>query len=512
VSAQRPDLAPTIELINFPASTQSPASHQSPASQIDWSAFTSIALPIRANDGTVEIPASAFLSTALAEINRTASQLLAIHSSATGKAGEIFDVQIDHPTIKHIYLVGVGDEKRDDLKKAGVALARKVKGSDERVISAVNRDRATAVVHINAIVLASFVWNLKTAKESPRSSFTLIGDFLEELERSTTIAYATWSARELIHTPSNIKNPAWLADQAKAFVAKSGVRGLDVKVWAGKELKRFGGLLAVGNSVPKPGPRMIEITYAPIGSKNWPHVVLVGKGITFDTGGISLKRPYDFMVPMKTDMTGAAVVLAATMGAAQLSPKVRITALMMCAENAVSSTSQRPSDVLVQYDGTSVEVTNTDAEGRLVLADGLGYANLELNPDYLIDVATLTGAATLALGRTHSAMYSRDSKLAESLIAAGENICERTWRMPLVDEYAPAIHSDIADLNHITDSENFSGGSITAALFLEKFVGDRAWAHLDIAGPARSESDAGENPKGGTAYGVRLLIEWLTSF
>jgi len=257
---------------------------------------------------------------------------------------------------------------------------------------------------------------------------------------------------------------------------------------------------------------MIEITYAPIGSKNWPHVVLVGKGITFDTGGISLKRPYDFMVPMKTDMTGAAVVLAATMGAAQLSPKVRITALMMCAENAVSSTSQRPSDVLVQYDGTSVEVTNTDAEGRLVLADGLGYANLELNPDYLIDVATLTGAATLALGRTHSAMYSRDSKLAESLIAAGENICERTWRMPLVDEYAPAIHSDIADLNHITDSENFSGGSITAALFLEKFVGDRAWAHLDIAGPARSESDAGENPKGGTAYGVRLLIEWLTSF
>jgi leucyl aminopeptidase len=184
---------------------------------------------------------------------------------------------------------------------------------------------------------------------------------------------------------------------------------------------------------------------------------------------------------------------------------------MMCAENSLSGTAQRPSDVITHFGGTTVEVINTDAEGRLVLADGLAYADQKLNPDYLVDIATLTGAATLGLGRQYAAMYTRDEKVAKKLYEIGEEIGERVWHMPLVDDYKVALESTIADFNHTAEKPDFSGGSVTAALFLEHFAGQRKWIHLDIAGPARSESDSGENPKGGTGFGVRVLTKWLTS-
>jgi leucyl aminopeptidase len=290
---------------------------------------------------------------------------------------------------------------------------------------------------------------------------------------------------------------------------------LNVKILAGAELKEFGGLRAVGGSSPKPGPRMIEVSYQPQSKKKsmnaLPHVVLVGKGITFDTGGISLKRPYDTMMAMKSDMAGSAAILGTLTALEHLQPNVRVTALMMMAENAISGTAQRPSDVIKHYGGTTVEVINTDAEGRLVLADGLAYADLNLDPDYLVDIATLTGAATLGLGRQYAAMYTRDTALADQLTKAGEAVGDRVWHMPLVDDYKDALQSDIADLNHTADKGKFSAGSVTAALFLENFVGTRRWVHLDIAGTARSEVDAGENSKGGTGFGVRLLTEWITS-
>jgi leucyl aminopeptidase len=292
--------------------------------------------------------------------------------------------------------------------------------------------------------------------------------------------------------------------------AKSSSLSLSIK--SGRAIKDFGGLVAVGNSSPNPGPRLIELTYAPKGSSSWPHVVLVGKGITFDTGGVSLKRPYDTMIGMKSDMAGAAAVLCATVALARIKPKVKVSTLLMVAENALSATAQRPSDVIKHYGGTTVEVLNTDAEGRLVLADGLAYADLTLDPDYLIDVATLTGAATLGLGRQHAAMYTRKNALAKRLFEVGNSVGEKVWHMPLVDDYSQALQSEVADFNHLADKMGFSAGSITAALFLEKFVGERNWVHLDIAGTGRSEVDAGENIKGGTGFGVRLLIEWLATF
>ena len=218
------------------------------------------------------------------------------------------------------------------------------------------------------------------------------------------------------------------------------------------------------------------------------------------------------MAGMKSDMAGAAAILTATIGLAELKPKVKVTALLMCAENALSGTSQRPSDVIRHFGGTTVEVINTDAEGRLVLADGLAYADLKLDPDYLVDVATLTGAATLGLGRQYAAMYTRDNSLAKKLHAVGNTVGEKVWQMPLVDGYEVALESDIADFNHTADKYDFSAGSVTAALFLEKFVGKRKWVHFDIAGPGRSEVDAGENIKGGTGFATRLLLGWLDSF
>jgi len=438
---------------------------------------------------------------------------------ATGKAGELFEYPLkrNKEKLSRIYFVGVGQGSGEDLRKAASALARKVKASGNLIIDGLNPKADTAIVHCVSLILSSYTYTLKSDKPKKPATFQIVGKFAQEIEHAKILATGVWRARDLIHTPSNIKNPLWMANQAKSLVTKVKSPALSIKIKSGKELAEFGGLRAVGNSAPKPGPRLIELSYAPKGSSRWPHVVLVGKGITFDTGGISLKRPYENMVAMKTDMSGAAAVLATILAIADMgskAPKVRITGLMMCAENLLSGTAQRPSDVIRHYGGTTVEVLDTDAEGRLVLADGLAYADAELAPDYLIDIATLTGSATLGLGRQYAAMYTRNNKLAKTLGEIGERIGERVWQMPLIDDYKVALVSDIADFNHLAENPNqpdFSAGSVTAALFLEHFAGARNWVHLDIAGPARSESDSGENPKGGTGFGVRVLTEWLTS-
>ena len=434
--------------------------------------------------------------------------------SPSGKAGELFEIPVsatDSET-ERIFLVGLGDKSLASIRLAAAAIGRKVRGKNIKVFSActdgVHELHAFAV----SITLGAYTWNLKSEKEEKYPELFIATNDQETLDDAVVIAKSICLARDLVHTPSNIKNPAWLAEEA----VKLGKEfDFEVKVLSGKDLAEFGGLRAVGNSSPKPGPRFVQLSYQPRSSKKnvnaLEHVVLVGKGITFDTGGVSLKRPYDTMIAMKSDMAGAAAILATVSAIAQLQPKVRVTALMMLAENALSGTSQRPSDVITHFGGTTVEVINTDAEGRLVLADGLAYADKHLDPDYLVDIATLTGAATLGLGRQYAAMYTRDSVLAKELVAIGEESGDKVWHMPLIDDYQDSLISDIADFNHTADKGKYSAGSVTAALFLEKFVGERRWVHLDIAGTARSEADSGENPKGGTGYGVRLLTDWIMS-
>ena len=436
----------------------------------------------------------------------------------SGKAGELFEIPVLHEDtdIDRLYLVGVGDGQLPALRTAGAALGRKVKGKAIHLVSLVANSKSEVKAHSVSIILGTYAWNLKSGTPAEIPTISIATDEVDALREANSLAEALVTARDLIHTPSNIKTPLWMAQEAKKIADE---KGLEIKVLAGKEISEFGGLVAVGGSSPNPGPRFIEISYIPKkisksrakSAAALPHVVIVGKGITYDTGGVSLKRPYDMMAPMKSDMAGSAAALATISAIADLQPNIRVTALMMCAENALSGTSQRPSDVITQYGGTTVEIINTDAEGRLVLADGLAYADKNLDPDYLVDIATLTGAATLGLGRQYAAMYTRDAKLARALAEVGESCGEKVWHMPLVDDYVDSLESDIADLNHAADKGNYSAGSVTAALYLEHFVGDRRWVHLDIAGTARSEVDSGENVKGGTGFGVRLLVDWILS-
>jgi len=342
---------------------------------------------------------------------------------------------------------------------------------------------------------------------APVRWLTFAGRYDERvLTQSALRCRATMLARNLAVTPSNIKDPAWMAAQARTLGRR---HGLEVSVRNDADLRRegFGGLLAVGGGSDSP-PRLVELAWTPEGAgDDTPHVVLVGKGITFDTGGLDIK-PAEAMLAMKTDMSGSAIVLAVLAACRDLEVPVRVTGLLALAENAVSGSSYRPGDVITQYGGRRVEIGNTDAEGRLVMADALAYADAELDPDVLIDIATLTGAATLALGRGIAPLYATDERLERALQAAATATGEALWPFPLVEDYRAAIDSELADVNHIA-SGKVGGGSITAALFLREFVGGRRWAHLDIAGAGRSDKDSGHLTRGATGFGARLLLTYL---
>jgi leucyl aminopeptidase len=316
-----------------------------------------------------------------------------------------------------------------------------------------------------------------------------------------TASSVAW-ARDLINTPSNTKNPAWLA--AEAGERLSGLDDVTVSVLEPDDLRAggFGGVLAVGGGSATP-PCVIVASYRPA-SAGPAHPVLVGKGITFDTGGISIK-PTAGMREMKTDMAGGAAVLAAVDAAARLGLPTAVTAVVPAAENAVSGSSYRPSDVVRHVGGRTTEVLNTDAEGRMVLADGLAHARLSLGATVLVDVATLTGAMKMALGTRTAGLYASTDGLADALLTAGRQAGEPLWRMPLAEEYADLLESTVADANNAPGNP----GGTTAALFLAPFAGDLPWAHLDVAGPARSGSDEAEIVKGGTGFGARTLLRWL---
>ncbi len=329
------------------------------------------------------------------------------------------------------------------------------------------------------------------------------------VQRGVVVGRAGWAAREVASWPSREKTPQWVAERAERLAAETGLR-CRVRDESALAAEGFGGILGVGQGSVHP-PRLIELAYAPRGSARRPHVVLVGKGITFDTGGLSLKRS-DGMVMMRRDVTGGAVVLAVLTALRDLDVPLRVTGLICAAENAIGGGAQRPGDVIRHHGGRTSEVLNTDAEGRLVLADGLAYAAASLRPDVLVDVSTLTHAVTMTLGRTLGGMYSDDDALAAALLAAGERAGEPLWRLPLVDDYEADIASDVADARNTGGAIGGVGaGSITAALFLRPFAAGVPWAHLDLSSAAESTKDADVWTEGPTGFGARALLAWLTS-
>jgi leucyl aminopeptidase len=292
-----------------------------------------------------------------------------------------------------------------------------------------------------------------------------------------------------------------------------GRDGVSVEVWDEQRItdERLGGLLGVARGSAEP-PRLLKISYEPADpvtvEGRVPHVVLVGKGITFDSGGLSLKTP-DGMITMKTDMSGAAAVLAAVSACAELGVRVRVTAITPMTENMPGGRATKPGDVLTIRNGKTIEVLNTDAEGRLVLADGLSLAS-ELEPDAIIDLATLTGACVVALGMSIAGVLGTDDALVGQVRAASERAGEGTWQLPLPPEYRSHIDSEVADMKNV--GKGGQAGAIAAALLLAEFVEKVPWVHMDIAGPARSDEDNGILTKGGTGFGVRTLLELLQEY
>ena len=468
----------------------------------------------------------------------------------SGRAGEVTRLAARTPDgVIRLVLLGVGDGSPADLRRAGAVLARQVEPGQRAVAVLPSdgpgdgpgaftqglllggytfslRDGATVpdpAPEPRAVLLAVPARNPSPAnpsqqtpaQQTPAQQTPAQHDGTRQ---ATVIAAAVVLARDLINMPSDVKTPSWLAARA---VEVAGRSGLSVRVRDEAELAAagFGGIVAVGSGSAHP-PRLIELSYQPDSGAAagpadaaQPHVVLAGKGITFDSGGLSLK-PNDGMKLMKTDMAGGAAVIAVMSALRALGVRARVTGLVAAAENMPSGSAMRPGDIITIFGGRTVEVLNTDAEGRLVLADLLAYAQATLGPGVIVDLATLTGAARVALGTSVGALYASADDLAEALTEAGAAAGEPLWRMPMPADYAMALTSATADLAHVPSgmngAKNGQAGSIVAAMFLREFTGGRRWAHLDIAGTARAGSDDGELTKGGTGFGTRLLLRWLT--
>ena len=431
-----------------------------------------------------------------------------------GKKGSLVKLPLFDAKFKNIYLVGLGEGKKCDINLIRDSLAWGLRSA--------GRDRNKSVVvtlgHLKdfkelamslgeASGLCGYVFDKYKTKDEHHEPFALseiYSDVYDEKEISIgeKLAAAQIFSRELVNEPGCVIWPSVLAQKAEE-VAKQ--YNLACEVWDEYKLKaeRMGGLLAVGSGSKNP-PRFIHLTYKP--EKADKKIAFVGKGITFDSGGLDIK-PSEYMLTMKGDKTGACNVLAIMKGVAELGLNIEVHGFMTVAENMPSGSAYRPDDIVKARNGKTIEINNTDAEGRMVLADALCVAS-EIKPDAIIDMATLTGACMVALGKWRAGLFVNDEGLAEKVLNSSARRGELLWRLPLDDDHiAESLKSPYADL---VNSGNRYGGAIFAAMFLKEFVGkDIAWAHIDIAGPDFKDKEYGVYSKGASGFGVRMCLDYL---
>ncbi len=324
------------------------------------------------------------------------------------------------------------------------------------------------------------------------------------IDSVSTVCGASLVTREWVTMPSNDKRPEAFARMIQEAAAAAGLK-VRIRDERWLEKQQFGAMLAVaqGSSAK---PRLVTVEYAPKTAAKT--VVLVGKGVTFDSGGLNLK-PSGSIETMKMDMSGAAAVAGTLLAVARLQPAVKVVGVMPLVENMPSGTAIRPGDIIRSFTGKTIEIGNTDAEGRLILIDAIAWAIRQYQPETLVDLATLTGACVVALGEKIAGVFSNDPALAAAIVASGEKTHERCWQLPLPEDYKELLKNDFADMNNVGPSR--WGGAITAALFLSEFVGGTRWAHIDIAGPAWAKKASDYCGAGGTGFGVRLLCDWINS-
>ncbi|MEY9858406.1 leucyl aminopeptidase [Catenulispora sp. GAS73] len=439
---------------------------------------------------------------------------------AAGKDGELTRVPAQGD-VKAPLVVAVGLGKKpgkgehpstDTLRKSAAAAARSLSGKAKAVFALPAEDAEQAGAVAEGVLLGAYAWEgLKTPRKDakgPVAEVTLVTAAAKQaavkkaVDRAATVAGAVNLARDLINTPPSHLYPQTFAERAQAEVKDAGLGTLSIEVLDEKALTKggYGGIMGIGKGSAKP-PRLVRVTYRHPKAKK--HLALVGKGITFDTGGISLK-PANAMDTMKSDMSGAAAVFSATLAVARQEVPVNVTTYLSLAENMPGGGAVKVSDVITMYGGKTVEIMNTDAEGRVVMADALARAS-EDGPDLLLDVATLTGAQVLALDRL-SAVMGNDDELRTRIVETAKAAGEEMWPMPLPEYLRETIDTQSADISNMGQR---MGGMLVAGLFLREFVGEGIkWAHLDIAGASFNEKGPyGDTPKGGTGAAVRTLVK-----
>ncbi len=471
---------------------------------------------------TFPVTEGAALTGPLARMDRALGGRLAERVGDTGFKGKPGDLLI-HPLPAGVLvgrclaLVGVGSRPRGDVepwRRYGAAVRGEARRQGaKRVACVVGAIRGTSALTAvaNGFLLAGYRFDRYKSDGERRpepESLTLlatgsVAGAARELERVQVVANEVFRVRDLVNEPARVKTPSYLAEVATRIGRECK---LGVEVWRGRRLEtaKLAGLLAVARGSHEP-PCFIIMRYRPRGRPR-KRVALVGKGLTFDSGGLSLK-PAKSMETMKLDMAGGATVMGVMAAIARLAPRVEVTGYVPATENLPGGGAQKPGDVIRYMNGKTVEVLNTDAEGRLILGDALALASRG-KPDLIIDLATLTGACVVALGPQVAGIMGNDQALVDRLIACGKEAGEPLWQLPLVKEYREDIKSSVADLKNVGGG---SAGTITAALFLQEFVDGPAWAHLDIAGPAFAEKDFPYTPKGGTGFGIRTLVSFLTT-
>ena len=434
-----------------------------------------------------------------------------------GREGQVLTVPLGDPRRRALCFVGLGAATAPDLdawrRAAGRARRAAERAGATRVAVALDA-RASDLDHLVAVVegfeLAGYRFDkYKSDAERPAEigELTVVvpaPPVASELARRLAAVAPTIAAvntvRDLVNEPAAVKTPSFLAATAERLAAETGI---ELEVWDRTRIEKehLAGLLAVARGSNEE-PRFIRLRYRGPGARR--RVALVGKGITFDSGGLSLK-PAKSMETMKLDMAGGATVIATLAALGRLRPPIDVDGFVPATENLPGGKAQKPGDVIRYLNGKTVEVLNTDAEGRLVLADALMLA-AAAKPDVIIDLATLTGACVVALGPQVAGVFGNDQAIVDRLVALGEETGEPLWQLPLVADYRDDIKSAVADLKNVGGG---NAGSITAALFLQEFVDGRPWVHFDIAGPAFADKESAYSPKGGTGFGVRTLLRYI---
>ncbi len=470
----------------------------------------------------------------LPEIGKTYLKTVAKLGDFEGKSGQAHLVYAqEHRELKkygvsRICFVGGGDK---DGKESTVQLAEKYRDLGGKVAQKAKGVKAESIAVFadtidetekelavqtlaEGIIMGSYRFDKykkpdaeKVEKELQKLKFYGQDHFAQiknGVTKGENSAVSVMDARDMANEPGNLWTPEQFAQYAVDVAAETGI---ECTVFDKKKLQsmKMGGILAVNAGSQDP-PKMIVLDYKP--AKYTQTIMFVGKGLTFDSGGVSLK-PAAGMQDMKYDMCGGAAVLASMRAIAKEKPAVRVVGIVPSTDNMMSGTATKPGDIITHYNGLTSEVINTDAEGRLILADALAYGNKHYEPDCIIDLATLTGAVIVALGHHNTGLFSNNDKLAEMLYQSGETCGEPMWRLPLSKDYAKQLESDVADVKNVGGRE---GGSITAACYLEKFIEDTPWAHLDIAGTAWDFTKKSYIPKGPSGNSVRTLIEFVRNW